>query len=371
LLFDRDGANPIARRLVAPDGNPSRPWFYMIPAKGLPIALVHDAEKRNFEHLPGTKLTYQGYRDFDKQLRVVLKGAKTIAVEYSPKAAVPTVSRVDAGTMEVIRGAGVNVRSSDTLVQYTKAIWGDPGRTAHHVAVHHVVELRKEALAFITKQLRANAPVTEYEVQQRLARGLTMRGLAGPAPVVAAGVNTADPYYVPSASKTATIKRGDLIVISVAAKVDKAEGVFAAQTWVAIADVAVRDDIKKAFETVTLARDQAIAVITDRTKKNRPVTGAEVDQATRAFIKKAGFADKVMHRTGHSIDNDFQGSGADLDDFEVKDTRILTPGTGFTVGPGLYTATNFGVRSEVSVYLSPMGPEVTTPAQDYIELLLR
>jgi Xaa-Pro aminopeptidase len=140
--------------------------------------------------------------------------------------------------MEVIRGAGVQVRSSDTLVQYTKAIWGDPGRTAHHVAVHHVVELRKEALAYITKQLRANAAVTEYEVQQRLVRGLTMRGLVAPAPVVAAGVNTADPYYVPNASKTAAIKRGDLIVISLAARVDKTEGVYTAQTWVAVADVA-------------------------------------------------------------------------------------------------------------------------------------
>jgi Xaa-Pro aminopeptidase len=370
LLFDRDGANPIARRLVAPEGNPTRPWFYMIPARGQPVALVHDAEKRSFEHLTGTKLTYQNYRDLDKQLRTVLKGVRTIAVEYSPKAAVPSVSRVDAGTMEVIRGAGVQVRSSDTLVQYTKAIWGDPGRTAHYIVVHHLVELRKEALAYVTKQLTANAPVSEYDVQQRLVRGMKMRGLVGPAPVVAASVNTADPYYVPTAAKTAPIRRGDLIVISLAAKLDKPEGIFAAQTWVAVADTIVRDDYKRAFETATLARDQALALITDRSRKHRPVTGAEVDQATRGFIKKAGLADKVRHRTGHSIDNDLQGGGADLDDYEVRDTRILTPGTGFTVGPGLYYTGSFGVRTEVSVFLSPSGPEITTPAQDYIEALL-
>ncbi len=370
LLFDRDGENPIASRLVAPEGHPTRPWFYLIPARGQPIALVHDAEKRSFEHLPGTKLTYQGYRDLDKQLRTLLKGLRTIAVEYSPKAAVPSVSRVDAGTLEVIRASGVQVKSSDTLVQYTKAIWGDPGRTAHYIAVHHLVELRKEALAFVAKQLGANAPVTEYDVQQRLVRGMTMRGLAGAPPVVAAGVNTADPYYVPTAAKTAPIRRGDLIVISLAAKVDKPEGIYAAQTWCAVADTVVRDDIKKAFETATLARDQALALITDRSRKNRPVTGAEVDQSTRAFLKKAGLGDKVMHRTGHSIDNDLQGGGADLDDYEVKDTRILTPGTGFTVGPGLYFAGQFGVRTEVSVYLSPSGPEITTPAQDEIEALL-
>jgi Xaa-Pro aminopeptidase len=371
LLFDRDGENPIAERLVAPDGHPQRPWFYMIPARGEPVALVHTSEQRNFEHLVGKKLTYEGYRDFDKQLKVLLKGVKTIAAEYSPKAAVPAVSRVDAGTMEVIRAAGVTVKSSDTLVQYTKAIWGDVGRTAHYIAVHHLIELRKEALAFVAKRVGTGTPVSEYEVQQLIMRGMTVRGLVGPPPVVAAGANTADPYYVPTAVKTAPIKRGDLIVISLAAKLDKPEGIYAAETWVAIADDKVPDRIARAFETATLARDHAIALITERMHKHRPVTGAEVDDTTRALIKKAGMADAVQHRTGHSIDNDFQGGGADLDDFEVKDTRILTPGTGFTVGPGLYFPGTFGVRTEVSVYLSPLGPEVTSPAQDFIEPLLK
>ncbi|MEO7733643.1 MAG: M24 family metallopeptidase [Kofleriaceae bacterium] len=371
LLFDRDGENPIAVRLVAPDGHPTRPWFYMIPARGNPVALVHTAEVRSFDHLAGTKLTYQGYRDFDKQLRAMLKGVTSVAVEYSPKAAVPSVSRVDAGTLEVIRAAGVQVKSSDTLVQYTKAIWGDAGRTAHYVAVHHLLELRKEALAFVTKELQRAAPVTEYDVQQRIVHGMMMRGLIGVPPVVAAGVNTADPYYVPSIDKSAAIKRGDLIVISLAAKIDKPEGIYAAQTWCAMADATVPEPIAKAFETASLARDQAMALIGDRTRKHRPMTGAEVDGVTRSFIKKAGLADKVMHRTGHSIDSDLQGGGADLDDFEVRDTRILTPGTGFTVGPGLYFPGQFGVRAEVSVYLSPAGPEVTTPAQDEVEALLR
>ena len=371
LLFDRDNGNPIARRIVAPDGNPSRPWFYTIPARGEPIAIVHEAEKRSFEHLPGKKLTYTNYKELDKHLRTMLKGIRSVALEYSPKANVPSNSRIDAGTLELIRAAGVQVRSSETLVQYTKAIWGDAGRTAHYVAAHHLIELRKDALAYVAKQLGTNAPVTEYDVQQRLTKGMVTRGLAGTAPVVAAGVNTADPYYVPTAAKNMPIRRGDLIVISLAAKVDKPDGVYAAQTWVAVADSSVKDEYKKAFETATLARDHALSLITDRARKSRPVTGADVDQATRAFIKKSGFGDKVMHRTGHSMDNDWQGGGADLDDLEVRDTRILTPGTGFTVGPGVYFPGQFGVRTEVSVYLSPSGPEVTTPAQDDIELLLR
>ncbi|HLL20993.1 MAG TPA: M24 family metallopeptidase, partial [Kofleriaceae bacterium] len=270
-----------------------------------------------------------------------------------------------------IRAAGVQVRSSETLVQYTKAIWGDAGRTQHHVAAHHLVELRKDALAFVAKQLAQNAVVTELDVQQRLAKGMATRGLAASPPVVAAGVNTADPYYVPTAAKTKPILRGDVLVISLAAKVDKPDGVWAAQTWVAVADSSVKDDVKKAFETATLARDHALALITERIRAGRPVTGAAVDQSTRAFIKKSGFGDNVMHRTGHSMDNDLHGGGADLDDLEVRDNRILTAGSGFTVGPGVYFAGQFGVRSEVSVYLSAGGPEITTPAQDAIETLLR
>ena len=371
LLYDRDGSNPIAVKLVGPSGHPQRPWFYMIPAAGDPIALVHNSELRQFDHLPGKKLTYLGYRDYAKQLTAMLKGVKSIALEYSPKAAVPNVSRVDAGTLELIRATGVQVRSSETLVQYTKAIWGDAGRTAHYIAVHHIVELRKEALAFVAQRLTSHVPVNELEVQQKIIRGMSMRGLVGPPPIVAAGVNTADPYYIPTAARTAMINLGDPIVISIAAKVDKPDGVYAAQTWVAVADKTVPEKIANAFQTAAAARDQALVMITDRGRKHRPVTGAEVDQATRGFIKKAGFAEQVMHRTGHSIDSDLQGGGADLDDFEVKDTRILTPGTGFTVGPGLYFAGQFGVRTEVSVYLAPSGPEITTPAQDDVEALLK
>ncbi len=369
LLFDRDGENPIASRLVSPDGHPTRPWFYLLPSKGEPALLVHTAELRSFDHVKGKKLVYQGHRDLPGQLKTLLKGQRTLAIEYSPKASVPSVSRVDAGTVELIKAAGVQVRSSETLVQFTKAIWGDAGRTAHYVAVHHLVEMRKDVLAYAARQLGAGATVTEYDLQQRLTRAMTMRGLVGAPPVVAAGVNTADPYYVPSAAKNAVIKRGDLIVISLAAKVDKPEGIWAAQTWVAVADVAVPAVYAKAFDVASLARDQAIVLVSDRNAKRRPVTGADVDNAARGFLEKAGFKDKILHRTGHSIDNDFQGGGADLDNFEVKDTRILTPGTGFTVGPGLYFPGQFGVRAEVSVFFAPGGPEITTPAQNEIEAL--
>ena len=326
----------------------------MIPVRGEPVARVHESEQRNFEHLVGKKLTYQGYRDFDKQLKLLLKNVRAIAVEYSPKAAVPAVSRVDAGTMEVIRGAGVQVRSSDTLVQYTKAIWGDPGRTAHYVAVHHLVELLKEALAFVQKRLQSGTPVSEYEVQQVITHGMTVRGLVGLPPVVAAGVDTADPYYVPTAVKTAQIRRGDLdIVISLAAKLDKPEGIYAAQTWVAIADSTVPIASRARSRPRPSRAIRRCLYIAERAHKKRPLTGAEAHDATRLLIDK-GRARRGRTAPHRSFDRQrLPGRRRRfLDDFEVKDSRILTPGTGFTVGPGLYVAGTFGVRTEVAASTS-------------------
>jgi Xaa-Pro dipeptidase len=370
LLHDRDGQNPVARRLVAPDGAPVRSWFYLIPVQGQPVAVVHAAEAGSFARVAGRKITYTSYRDLEKSLRAMLKGKKIVAMEYSAKSALPSLSRIDAGTIELVRGLGVTVRSSDGLVQFTKALWGDAGRKAHFVAVHHLTEVRKEALAFVARQLAAGSTVSEHDVQQRIVKGMTMRGLVGPVPVVAAGANSADPYYVPSAERSANIQRGDVILLSLAGKLDRPTGVYAATTWVAYAGDKVPERVAHAFDVVALARDEALALVADRVRRRRAVKGFEVDRAARAFVGRAGFADRFVHRTGHSIDSDLQGGGADLDDHEVKDTRALVTGSGFTVGPGIYTPGEFGVRAEVSVYLGRGGLEVTTPSQEQVEALL-
>ena len=314
-------------------------------------------EARNFDHLPGKKLTYLGYRDLDKQMRAMLKGVKSIAVEYSPKAAVPNVSRVDAGTVELIRAAGVQVRSSETLVQYTKAIWGDAGRTAHYVAVHHLVELRKEALAFIAKQIRPRA--AGHRVRRPAAHHARDDDARARRPAAGRRRGRQHRRSVLRADRREdrADQAGDLIVTR-----HRREG-RQARRHLRRADVVSRSPTRRCprrsrrrSRRRALARDQALVLITDRSRKHRPVTGAEVDQATRAFFKKAGVVDKVMHRTGHSIDNDLQGGGADLDDFEVKDTRIMTPGTGFTVGPGLYFPGSSACAPRSRCILSPTGP---------------
>jgi Xaa-Pro aminopeptidase len=371
LLFDRDGQNPIARSLVAPVGRVERSWFYLIPARGEPRLLVHASDAGSFAKVVGTTSTYSGYRDLDKGLKALLKGTKTVAMEYAAKGALPTLSRVDAGTIERVRAAGVTVKSSHSLVQFTKAVWGEAGRRAHAIAAHHLTSIRKDALGFIAKQIAGNAPVTERDVQQRILKAMAMRGLVGPSPVVAAGANTADPRYLPTATRSSAIKKGDLVVLSLAGKLDQDGSVYAATTWVAYVGDMVPDRMSKAFDTVAIARDQAVTFIADRAKRRRAMQGFEVDAVARSFVEKAGMGNLFVHRTGHSIDTDLLGGGADLDDLEVKDTRALVVGSGFTIGPGVYASGDFGVRTEICVYFGAAGVEVTTAQQDQIETLLK
>lgn len=367
LLADTAGQNPVARGLVAPTGEPTRRWFYLVPRKGEPTILCHVAEAGAFAAVAGKRVTYNGYRDLDRALKALLKGKRTVAMEYSPKGALPGLSRIDAGTLELVRGAAVKVVSSDVLVQFVKATWGPSGRRSHYVAAHHLVELRKDALALLRERLAAGAAVTELDVQERIARGMVLRGLVGPTPRVAFGAHAGDPDYVAAAGRAATLQPGDVVLLSLAGKVTG--GVYAAQTWVAVADRKPSIELAVTFEAVRSARDAALALVRDRLQRRRAVQGWEVDRAARDLFVKGGLDARALHRTGHSLDVDLYGSGTDLDDLEVRDGRNLVQGTGFTVGPGLYYD-GFGVRSEVSAFLGKDGLEVTTPAQTEIEPLL-
>ena len=211
--------------------------------------------------------------------------------------------------------------------------------------------------------------MTEHEVATRIAQGMITRGVVGPTPAVAFGKNTADPTYVPTAERSATLARGDLIVLGLAGKV--AGGVYAATTWVAVADAIVSPRVAELFAATTSARDAVIGLVRDRVKRRRAIQGWEVDKAASESLVIAGVGDLVLHRTGHSLDVDLYGSGTDLDDLEIHDARNLVVGTGFTIGPGVYVPGELGLRTEISAYLGKDGLEVTTPAQAALDVLLR
>jgi Xaa-Pro aminopeptidase len=372
LLAQSTGAaNPIAVELVAPAGATAHPWFYYIPAQGEPSALFHQSDAVAFKAVAGAKIEYSDHRALKDGLRATLRGARRVAMEYAPKSGIPGLTRVDAGTVSMVRAGGVKVASSAELVQFTKSLWGPEGRVAHYVAIHHLARLKDAALARVAAELRAGRPITEHDVQRFVQRGFQTRALEGPPPVVAAGANTADPQYVPDARRSATIKRGDLLLLDLSGRLaDGPRPIYARLAWVAYAGDAVPPRYSDAFRTVVAARDAAVGFIEERLARRRVVKGFEADKKARAVIAQARMGDKFVHRTGHSLDTSLQGDGANLDDYETHDTRNLVMGSGFTVGPGVYLRGEFGLRSVVDVYVGRKGVEVTSPAQQTITPLL-
>lgn len=371
LYSSQKSANPIAEALVQPAIKPTRRWFYFVPAEGQPIILVHRSEAASFTEVAGSKIEYTGNSDLKSGLREMLKGSKQVAMEYAPKSGIPTLTRVDDATVKMVKSLGVKVTSSASLVQFTKSLWGSDGRVGHYVAVHHLSKLRAEALAFVKSKLDSGTPVTEIDVQNFLTDGYKVRGLIGEPPRVAAGDHTADPGYHPSDANTTVINKGDLLVLDMSAQVDGADRpVFASLTWVAFVGAEVPERFKSRFKAVVKARDETIDYIENKISKRTPVTGADADRKARAVIGEAGYADRFVHRTGHSLDTDLFGDGANLDALETTDNRNLVQDSGFTVGPGIYVSGDFGMRSTVSVYIGKKGIEVTTPLQDTITPIL-
>ncbi len=370
LLAQTGSQNPVAGELVAPSGTTSLQWFYFIPATGEPTAVVHQSEAALFNGVKGTVVQYTDSRDLKKKLRALLKGVRKVAMESAPRSKIPALNRVDAATMRMVRATGVKVSSSAELVQFTKSLWGPDGRVAHYVAIHHLTRLKDAALAHVAAELRAGRAVSELDVQQLIVKGYEVRGLEGPPPVVAAGANTADPAYVPSAQKWSPIKEGDLLILDLSARVASAERpVYARLGWVAFVGDTVPDNVTQLFTQVAGARDAAIEFIDERLQRKRVVKGFEVDQQARTALARAKVGE-FSHPTGHSLDTSLRGDGANIDDLETHDTRNLVMGAGFTIGPGAYQKGALGVRSVVDVYLGRRGVEVTSPTQQQVTAVL-
>jgi Xaa-Pro aminopeptidase len=370
LLADSKGRNPIAADLVQPDGLTKRQWFYFIPAFGQPSILVHKSEASAFVQVPGLKIEYTGFRDLKAGLRTLLKGTTTVAMEYAPKSGIRSLTRVDAGTVELVRKTGVTIESSADLVQFTKSLWGPDGRIAHFTAVHHLTKLREEALEFIAERVIAKRPVTEYDVQVFLANGYRVRGLTGEA-TVAVGANSAKPNYQATKRVSSSIDMNQMVLLELNGAVSDAERpVYARLSWVAYVGETVPERLHKTFKVVSGARDVTLEFLRDRVKRRRLVKGFEADQKARSEVGKAGLASRFLHRTGHSLDTSLEGDGANLDDYETHDTRSLVLGSGFTVGPGVYVPSEYGMRTIVDVHVARTGLEITTPVQTRITPIL-
>jgi len=372
LFYDFQGLNTIARDITALSGMQTRRWFLFIPAEGEPVALIHRIEEDSYKELPGRRVSYIGWRDLEKKLRELLKGNRRIAMEYSPGNAIPYVSRVDAGTLEMIKGIGVEVVSSADLVAYFQATWDERAYESHILAAKGLYQIKDEAFRFIRQKILGKEKLTEYQLQQFIWNKYKEQGLISiDLPIAATKRNTGNPHYSPEEDSCLIIEEGDLVLIDLWAKKDVPEGIYADITWMAYVGAQVAKEYAEVFHIVKQARDQAVEFIRQNHKSGKEIYGWQVDDVARGIINQKGYGANFLHRTGHSLGAEVHYNGPNIDNLETRDERALIPRVGFTIEPGIYLE-KFGVRSEIDVFMSPQGPEVTTqPIQQEIFTILK
>lgn len=373
LLYDFQGSNPIASRLVglASSGKmATRRWYYYIPAKGAPRGLVHAIERHNLDDMPGEKHVYAGREQLASGLRHLLDGVGRVAMEYSPGNAIPYVSRVDAGTIETVRECGVTVVSSGDLAQRFEAIWTAEALETHLAASERLYRIKDRAFDMIRQRMATGASVTEIDVQEAMLEWFREEDLvAGSPPNVSAQENAGNPHYQATRAVYRAIRPNEGVLIDLWGKLPVAGAVYADITWMGFTGTSVPGEFGAAFAAARDGRDAAVALVQSAVRDGRELRGFEVDRACRAVVEAAGFGAGFVHRTGHSLGENVHGDGVHMDDYETHDDRRLLPGTGFTIEPGVYTD-RYGVRTEINMFVGEREARVTGPIQKDILLLV-
>lgn len=380
LLYDFHQINPFAYQILGFKEIPlvTRRWFVFFPREGTPVALVHTLDASLFPWKEGPKVTYTSWRDLQEQIRKILIGGAIhelpphIAMEYSPRGALPSVSRVDAGTLEMVRACGVEVVSSANLLQRFVACWTEEQYHLHRQAAQQLMGIKDHLLKWLRQRFLEGTSLTEWDIQQEILSLYKAQDLVSDhPPIVAVGLNTADPHYFPSPKTSRPLQPGELLLIDLWAKKPLPQAVYADITWVAFCGDQVPVEVEEAFALVRSAREAAVGLIQQAFEQGNTLHGYEVDDIARSVFQDAGMEAYCIHRTGHNLGTEVHGPGVNLDNLETHDERYLLPGIAVTVEPGLYFPGRFGVRSEINLYLHETGPEITTtPVQEEVVLLV-
>jgi Xaa-Pro aminopeptidase len=371
LFYDFRGRDPIAQNILQlPPGMRTRRWYYFVPAKGTPRKLVHKIETESLAALPGETLFYAGQEELRKNLGKLLGRAKNVAMQYSPKNAIPYVAMVDAGTVELVRGTGVKVVSSADLVQKYEACWSAAQLQSHLAAGAVIDRVVREAFQLAAKNVREKKTFTEYDLKQWILKEFDAAGIVlDQGPDIAVGPHASDPHYGPTPESASPIREGDLLLLDVWGKTKAAGSVYYDITWVGYLGTKVPEKMAKVFGVVREARDKAVELIQSSVAAGKPLQGWQVDKAARKVIEKAGYGKYFFHRTGHNIGQTVHGNGVNMDGLETHDVRHLIPKTCNSVEPGIYLP-EFGIRSEVNVYVGEKEARVTGAVQKEILALL-
>ena len=374
LFYCFRGSDPISENVLALDRSQltTRRWSYFVPAEGEPQKVVHAIESWVLDSLPGRKRVYLPWEALHEELKAAMHGAKRVAMQYSPMNAIPYVSRVDAGTVELVRSFGIEVVTSADLVQRFEAVWTADQLETHLYAARNLREIVDEAFSEVGRRIREHISTDEFGIQEFIWDRFRERGLiSSDRPIVAVNAHSADPHYVPDQHRTSPIEQGDFLLLDIWAKQPDTGAVYGDITWTGFVGESVPDRHETIFQVVRNGRDAAISRVRDGHSASDPLHGWEVDDAARQSITDAGYGEYFIHRTGHSIHEEDHGNGANIDNLETRDDRKLLEGTCFSIEPGVYLSGDFGVRSEVDVFLSPDGPIVTgTPIQEKVVRIL-
>ncbi len=353
LLYDFRGGNPLARSVLGLKEKPSgsRRWFYFIPGSGEATKIVHAIEADALDSLPGKKIIYRGWRELHESLASLLADSQTIAMEYSPNANNPYVSRVDGGTIDLVRNQRVEIVSSGNLIQYFETRLTEEQWETHLRADHVTQDSCKLAWEFIEEQVSSRGEVSEQAVCDRITDYFeSQEMMTYSPPIVARAPNNRLPHYETGTAKDTAIRAGDLVMIDQWCKMKTPGAIYSDVTRMAYLGESIPEEYEKVFAVVVQARDAGINLVKERFSKNIPLHGWEVDRVVRDVIESAGYGDAFLHRTGHSLGEEVHGNGAHLDDLEMHEDRLILPCTLFTIEPGIYLQ-DFGVRSEVDLFI--------------------
>ncbi len=366
LFYDHHHRDPLAYRILGLDEDSfvSRRWFYFIPAQGQAGKLVHRIESGKLDTLPGSKEEYSSWQELEQKLETMVGGAGKVAMQYSPRNAIMYVSMVDAGTIELVRGMGMEVVSSSDLVSIFEAVLSEAQIASHYAAQQKLDEVLRAGWNRIGEAARKGGTdehTDEHSMVTFLQEGIERAGLwTDHGPNVSVGANSADSHYEPTAASSRPIRSGDFVLIDIWAKLaHDPQAVWYDITWTGVVDREPTEREQNIFETVRNARDASIAVVKDAFASNTPIAGWEADDAAREVIRRAGFGEWFTHRTGHNIGTVIHGNGANLDNLETHDERRILPNTCFSVEPGIYFPGEFGVRSEIDMMTRAGKAEVT------------
>ena len=378
LFYDFRGSDILAPRILKTERLAgSRRWFYFIPAQGEPVKVVHTIEREQLDSLPGKKLIYREWEGLRGLVQMSMfwrgkpKGTFRVAMQYSPNNDIPYISRVDAGTIEMVRSLGPTIVSSADLVQQFEAVWTDEQLAMHKEGAAKMQKIILEVFAEIKRRMLANEPTTEIDVQQFMMKKYAEVGMRPSPMIVAVNSNAASPHYFPTKERNSPIKRGDLVLIDAVSKIDKPRAPAVDLTWMGYVGETVPEEYVKIWNIVYNAQQTAFNFVKTSFKAGKSIGGADVDDVSRDVIRKAGYADQFLHRTGHSIGEEGHGNGANIDNLETRDSRRLIPRTAFSIEPGIYLAGKFGVRSEIDVYLTENDAIITAPHQTEIIAIMR